>query len=136
MILAYDVFVLDGLESAKLAQDRADAMPVIRYRPCGTPPLVFPMENGLHRRLAFQACRPQGAAQQSCRAAQLAGPGEALVSSPTAQNSASYRVLIIDDDPDFREFIRIVLETHGYRVDEADNASEIADACVCRPGSA
>jgi CheY-like chemotaxis protein len=31
-------------------------------------------------------------------------------------------VLIVDDDPDFREFVRIVLESHGYRVMEAANA--------------
>jgi CheY-like chemotaxis protein len=33
------------------------------------------------------------------------------------------RVLIVDDDPDFREFVRIVLESHGYEVNEAANAS-------------
>jgi len=32
--------------------------------------------------------------------------------------------VIIDDDPDFREFVRIVLETHGYQVLEAENASD------------
>lgn len=32
------------------------------------------------------------------------------------------KVVIIDDDPDFREFVRIVLETHGYDVHEADDA--------------
>jgi DNA-binding response OmpR family regulator len=32
-------------------------------------------------------------------------------------------VLIVDDDPDFREFVRIVLESHGYRVLEAANAA-------------
>jgi len=31
-------------------------------------------------------------------------------------------ILIVDDDPDFREFVRIVLESHGYRVLEAHNA--------------
>jgi len=40
------------------------------------------------------------------------------------ENSVSppYTVLIVDDDPDFREFVRIVLESHGYRVLEAANA--------------
>jgi DNA-binding response OmpR family regulator len=33
-------------------------------------------------------------------------------------------VVIVDDDPDFREFVRIVLESHGYRVLEASNATE------------
>jgi DNA-binding response OmpR family regulator len=37
--------------------------------------------------------------------------------------SAPTTVLIVDDDADFREFVRIVLESHGYRVLEADNAS-------------
>ena len=31
-------------------------------------------------------------------------------------------ILIVDDDPDFREFVRIVLESHSYRVLEAHNA--------------
>ncbi len=31
-------------------------------------------------------------------------------------------ILIVDDDPDFREFVRIVLESHGYQVLEAANA--------------
>lgn len=36
--------------------------------------------------------------------------------------SAPTTVLIVDDDPDFREFVHIVLESHDYRVLEADNA--------------
>src|SRR5512135_1835707 len=31
-------------------------------------------------------------------------------------------ILIVDDDPDFREFVRIVLESHDYAVLEAANA--------------
>lgn len=31
-------------------------------------------------------------------------------------------ILIVDDDPDFREFVRIVLESHDYQVLEAENA--------------
>jgi CheY-like chemotaxis protein len=31
-------------------------------------------------------------------------------------------ILIVDDDPDFREFVHIVLESHGYQVLEAANA--------------
>jgi DNA-binding response OmpR family regulator len=46
------------------------------------------------------------------------------VSSPTTQDSLPHRVVIIDDDPDFREFVHIVLETHGYQVHEADNAGD------------
>lgn len=34
------------------------------------------------------------------------------------------RILIIDDDPDFREFVRIVLESHPYIVLEAQNAKD------------
>ncbi len=37
--------------------------------------------------------------------------------------SAPTTVLIVDDDADFREFVRIVLESHDYRVLEADNAA-------------
>ena len=32
------------------------------------------------------------------------------------------KILIVDDDPDFREFVSIVLESHGYQVYEAHNA--------------
>lgn len=34
------------------------------------------------------------------------------------------KILIIDDDPDFREFVRIVLESHDYTVLEAENAED------------
>jgi DNA-binding response OmpR family regulator len=34
------------------------------------------------------------------------------------------KILIIDDDPDFREFVRIVLESHDYTVLEAENADD------------
>lgn len=46
------------------------------------------------------------------------------MSPPTAQDFAPRRVVIVDDDPDFREFVHIVLETHGYQVFEADTAAE------------
>lgn len=36
--------------------------------------------------------------------------------------SPPQKILIVDDDPDFREFVRIVLESHGYQVCEAANA--------------
>jgi len=36
--------------------------------------------------------------------------------------SPPQKILIVDDDPDFREFVRIVLESHGYQVSEAANA--------------
>lgn len=44
------------------------------------------------------------------------------MSPPTASPPNSRTILIVDDDPDFREFVRIVLESHGYRVFEAPNA--------------
>lgn len=31
-------------------------------------------------------------------------------------------IVIVDDDPDFREFVHIVLAAHGYEVHEAHNA--------------
>ncbi len=44
-------------------------------------------------------------------------------------------ILIVDDDPDFREFVRIVLENHGYQVLEAANApSGLALMRDRRPG--
>jgi DNA-binding response OmpR family regulator len=36
----------------------------------------------------------------------------------------STRIVIVDDDPDFREFVHIVLEAHGYEVHEAHDAVE------------
>lgn len=36
--------------------------------------------------------------------------------------SLAPKILIVDDDADFREFVRIVLESHGYQVWEASNA--------------
>lgn len=41
---------------------------------------------------------------------------------PQAPRPAPVKVVIIDDDPDFREFVKIVLETHGYEVHEAHDA--------------
>ncbi len=44
-------------------------------------------------------------------------------------------ILIVDDDPDFREFVRIVLESHGYVVLEADNGAAGSGAMLPRqPG--
>ncbi len=44
------------------------------------------------------------------------------MSSPIGEQTAAITILIVDDDPDFREFVRIVLESHGYRVVEAEHA--------------
>jgi CheY-like chemotaxis protein len=38
--------------------------------------------------------------------------------------SAPTRILVVDDDPDFREFVRIVLESQDYSVLEAENAED------------
>ncbi len=46
--------------------------------------------------------------------------GTALSQEQTSV-SPSARILIVDDDADFREFVRIVLESHGYEVCEAAN---------------
>ena len=34
------------------------------------------------------------------------------------------RIVIVDDDPDFLEYMRIVLRSVGYRVDTATGAAE------------
>lgn len=46
------------------------------------------------------------------------------MSPPTVAPPVRQPILIVDDDPDFREFVRIVLESHGYTVREAPNAPE------------
>lgn len=45
------------------------------------------------------------------------------MSKPTMQHAHQPSVIIVDDDPDFREFVHIVLEAHGYRVLEAPNGA-------------
>lgn len=44
------------------------------------------------------------------------------MSLPTVSSPRRQPILIVDDDPDFREYVSIVLESHGYRVFEAPNA--------------
>lgn len=46
------------------------------------------------------------------------------MSPPTAKPPSGIKIIIVDDDPDFREFVRIVLESHGYAVLEAPNAPD------------
>ncbi len=48
-------------------------------------------------------------------------PPRRTIENRTIENRT---ILIIDDDPDFREYVSIVLESHGYRVFEAANAPE------------
>ncbi len=51
-------------------------------------------------------------------------PEKCTVSPPTTEHSRSTKILIVDDDPDFREFVHIVLASHGYTVFEAANAPD------------
>lgn len=37
------------------------------------------------------------------------------------------KILIVDDDPDFVEVIRTILESHGYTVDSASHGKEAMD---------
>jgi diguanylate cyclase (GGDEF)-like protein len=43
------------------------------------------------------------------------------------------RVLVVDDDPDIRTFLRISLELHGYEVSEATNGALGVRAALDRP---
>ena len=45
-------------------------------------------------------------------------------SGPKGTVRTGPRVLVVDDDPATREYMRISLEAEGYRVDEAGNADE------------
>lgn len=38
-----------------------------------------------------------------------------------SENEASQVILVVDDEADVREYLRIILENHGYRVIEADS---------------
>ena len=38
-----------------------------------------------------------------------------------------YRVLVVDDDPDIREIVKLLLSAEGYQVAEAANGSQAVD---------
>jgi DNA-binding response OmpR family regulator len=40
------------------------------------------------------------------------------------------RILVIDDEPGLREYVRTVLETHGHQVDEASDGNKALEACA------
>src|SRR3954464_13934034 len=42
-------------------------------------------------------------------------------------------ILVVDDDSDFREGLRIALEMKGYQVEDAGNGKEALDRIVDRP---
>src|SRR5918911_3376649 len=42
-------------------------------------------------------------------------------------------ILVVDDDADFREGLRIALEMKGYQVEEAGNGKDALDRIVDRP---
>jgi DNA-binding response OmpR family regulator len=43
------------------------------------------------------------------------------------------RILIVDDDPQFRRVLRIGLRSHGYEVSDALDAQEALDSVVASP---
>lgn len=46
------------------------------------------------------------------------------------------RVLVVDDDPSIREFLRDLLDLEGYVVDEASNGAEAVERVLANPPSA
>jgi excisionase family DNA binding protein len=54
----------------------------------------------------------------------LASSGGAVNAAPRAGNGGPRTILIVDDDPRLREFVRVNLEMEGYVVREAANAEE------------
>ena len=46
--------------------------------------------------------------------------------------SAVARILIVDDDPQFRRTLRLALDSHGYQVDAAADGNEALDAVAAR----
>jgi DNA-binding response OmpR family regulator len=43
------------------------------------------------------------------------------------------RILVIDDEPGLREFVRVVLEKEGHEVEEARDGNEGLEACGKKP---
>lgn len=46
---------------------------------------------------------------------------------------AGARILVVDDEPQIRKFLRLGLEGHGYRVSEASTAAAASRAAVAEP---
>jgi CheY-like chemotaxis protein len=42
----------------------------------------------------------------------------------TAENNQEHKILIVDDDPNYREVLRIKLENEGFKVIEANSGKE------------
>ncbi|HEV3469910.1 MAG TPA: response regulator [Pyrinomonadaceae bacterium] len=51
-------------------------------------------------------------------------------SSPAPDSSPGYLVLVVEDTPDTRELIKIVLELSGYQVVEAERGDEAVEVAV------
>ena len=50
------------------------------------------------------------------------------------KNEQSALILVVDDEPDIRRIIRILLESGGYRVAEAQNGLAAVDYVRKQPG--
>ncbi|HEX6534465.1 MAG TPA: response regulator [Gemmatimonadaceae bacterium] len=92
-----------------------------------------------HERLLAERSERRGTRQGSLeelvllRAAAPSTPGERVAPPPGARGSRT--ILLVDDEPELRAVARRILELHGYRVLEAEDANE-ALAVAVRHGAA
>lgn len=47
--------------------------------------------------------------------------------------SELYRIMVVDDEPDIRQLLKIVLEKEGYSVIEAENGEQAIELVRCEP---
>jgi DNA-binding response OmpR family regulator len=60
----------------------------------------------------------------------MADPRETLIESAESHRSGS-AILVVDDDPVYREVLRIALESEGYEVLQAENGARALNILKC-----
>lgn len=91
---------------------------------------VFSSDTALHDFLAYRVARIEGVVS-SKTAHVLSIPKRGYLWAPPPADTPE--VLIVDDDPDFVEATRLVLEAHGYRIRAAGNGQAAMRALIAAP---